>query len=142
MQLEQSSQTQNKDSVGKVTSFFLFRSLINGYNTAKDLPEEERTTIKKYGAISTILSLIALFISLGCLFSVLSNFQFIGFNYVVMMVIYFLGGVLVSLLLSVYAFVFATMQLRLNRKAIGIWGIVLAVLSTISSILLVVFIFA
>ena len=141
MEIESDKQEKEKDSVGKVTGFFLFRSLINGYNTAKDLPEEERKQIKKYGVISFVLTLIAMFISLSCLFFVLANYEFMGFSYVVMIILYFLGGVLISLLLAVYGFVFAIMQIRLNRKAIGVWGIVFSVLAIVSSVLLIIFIF-
>ncbi len=141
MEIESSPQEKEKDSVGKVTGFFLFRSLINGYNTAKDLPEEERKNIKKYGVMSFVLSFVATSISLSCLFFVLANYEFMGFSYVVMIILYFLGGVLISILLAVYGFVFAVMQIRLNRKSIGIWGIVFSVLAIVSSILLIIFIF-
>lgn len=141
MDIENVKEEKEKDSVGKLTGFFLFRTLINGYNNAKELPEEERKDIKKYGVISFILSLIATFISLSCLFFVLANYQFFGFSYVVMIILYFLGGVIISVLLAIYGFVFAVMQIRLNRKAIGIWGIVFSILAMVSSVLLIIFIF-
>ena len=132
-------ETQQKDSIGKFTGFFLFRNLINGYNEAKDSPDEERYKIKKYGVISIILAIIALVISVSCLLCSVTGVDFWGFSYVVMLLIFIIGGVIISALLSIYSFIFAVMQVRLNRRASGIIGIVLSVLSVVSSILLVVF---
>ena len=36
-----------KDAIGKITGFFLFRNLINGYNDAKNFDEDTRKSIKK-----------------------------------------------------------------------------------------------
>ena len=145
MNIDSSSNYDNKtdspDAIGKVTGFFLFRNLINGYNEAKDKPDEERKQIKKYGVISVILSLIAIIISGSLLISTFMDFQFFGFSYVLLILVYVLGGVIICLALSVYAFVFAVMQVRLNRKAVGIFGVVLSVLGVISSVALVVFLF-
>ena len=129
----------NKDSIGKATGFFLFRNVVNSYNEDKTKPEDERKNIKKYGRVSFILSLIALLLSLSCLVSNLVNLEFVGFSYVLMLIIYILGGFIISLILSIYGFVFAVMQVRLNRKSIGIVGIVLSILAIISCILLIVF---
>lgn len=129
----------NKDSIGKATGFFLFRNVVSNYNEDKTKPEDERKNIKKYGRVSFILSLIALLLSLSCLVSNLVNLEFVGFSYVLMLIIYILGGFIISLILSIYGFVFAVMQVRLNRKSIGIVGIVLSILAIISCILLIVF---
>ena len=129
-----------KDPVGKITGFFLFRNLINNYNQDKQADDNERKNIKKYGVASIILSGIGLLISLSCLIFSLINLDIAGFSYGLIMVVYILGGVVISALLAVYGFIFAVMQIRLNRKASGVIGVVLSVLSMIASIMLVVFI--
>ncbi len=131
----------DKDAIGNVTGFFLFRNLINNYNKDKSKIEEERKNIKKYGRVSCTLSLIALFLSLSCLISSLINLDFVGFSYILLIVIYILGGFIISLILAIYGFVFGVMQVRLNRKSIGIIGLVLSVLSIISSIALIILLF-
>ena len=128
------------DPVGKITGFFLFRNLLNSYNSDKQSDDEERKNIKKYGVVALILSIIALLISLSCLISSVIGMDIIGFSYVLMMVIYILGGVVISVLLAIYGFILAVLQIRLNRKAIGIFGLVLSILSMVASILLIVFI--
>ena len=127
------------DPVGKVTGFFLFRNLINSYNEDKQANDEERKNIKKYGIASLILSGIGLLISLSCLIFSLINLDLAGFSYGLIMIVYILGGVVISALLAIYGFIFAVMQIRLNRKALGVIGLVLSVLSLIASVLLVVF---
>lgn len=134
-----SNNLDNKDSIGKATGFFLFRNVVNNYNDDKTKPEEERKNIKKYGRVSCILSLIALFLSLSCLISNLVNLEFVGFSYVLMLIIYIIGGFIISIILAIYGFVFGVMQIRLNRKSIGIIGLVLSILSIIASIMLIVF---
>lgn len=129
----------SEDPIGKVTGFFLFRNLINSYSSDKNSNDDERKKIKKYGVVSLILSLIAFIISLSCLISNFLGMDILGFSFVLMIVIYVLGGVIISLLLAVYGFVFAVMQVRLNRKAIGVIGIIFSVLSMVASVLLVVF---
>ena len=131
----------DKDAIGNVTGFFLFRNLINNYNKDKSKIEEERKNIKKYGRVSCTLSLIALFLSLSYLISSLINLDFVGFSYILLIVIYILGGFIISLILAIYGFVFGVMQVRLNRKSIGIIGLVLSVLSIISSIALIILLF-
>jgi len=128
-----------KDPIGKFTGFFLFRNLIKGYNDAKDMPDEDRERIKKYGVISIILAIISLIISVSCLMCSITGVDFWGFSYIVMLLIFIIGGVIISLLMSIYSFIFGVLQVRLNRKTGGIIGIVLSVLSIVSSILLVVF---
>ena len=139
MNIRQEEDLEKDDSVGKFTGFFLFRNLIKGYNEAKDSSDEDRTKIKKYGIISIILAIIALVISGSCLVCSITGVEFWGFSYVVMLLIFIVGGVIISALFAIYSFVFAVMQVRLNRRASGIIGIVLSVLAMISSILLVVF---
>ena len=128
-----------KDPVGKVTGFFLFRNLINSYGQDKQTDDNERKNIKKYGVVSTILSSIGLLVSLSCLIFSMINFDIAGFTYGLIMIVYILGGVVISSLLAVYGFVFAVMQIRLNRKALGVIGLVLSVLSIMSSVLLIIF---
>ena len=130
---------ENKDYIGKITGFFLFRNLINNYNENKDKPDEERKQIKKYGFLSVILSVIAIIISVSLITSTFMDFQFFGLSYVLLLLLYIFGGIIVGLILSVYAFVFAVMQVRLNRKAVGIIGIILSVLGVVSCLLLVIF---
>ena len=139
MNIRQEEDLEKDDSVGKFTGFFLFRNLIKGYNEAKDSSDEDRMKIKKYGIISIILAIIALVISGSCLVCSITGVEFWGFSYVVMLLIFIVGGVIISALFAIYSFVFAVMQVRLNRRASGIIGIVLSVLAMISSILLVVF---
>ena len=138
MDLRSKKEMNEKDSVGKITGFFLFRNVINGYNKDKNKPEEERKSIKKYGKLSLTLSAIALVISACCLIANLMEMNVIGISYVVMLVIYIFSGIVISVLLAIYGFVFGVMQCRLNRKSIGIIGIVLSILAMISSILLLV----
>lgn len=126
-----------EDSVGKVTGFFLFRNIIEDYNNDKTKSEDERKQIRKYGKISLTLSIIALVISASCLISNLTNIDFFGFSYVLMLVIYIFSGILISIFLSIYGFVFGVMQIRLNRKSIGVFGLVLSILSMLSSIFLI-----
>ncbi len=138
-ELNASNKLNKKDSVGKITGFFLFRNLINNYNIEKTRHEEERKQIKKYGISSLILSLISLIISVSCLISRLSNITFVGFSNFLMILVYIFSGIIISLILSIYAFVFGVLQVRLNRKSIGIIGLVLSILSILSSIVLLVF---
>ena len=136
---EEENLAQDKDSIGKFTGFFLFRNLINSYNEAKESNDEDRTKIKKYGVIYIILAIIALLISGSCLLCSITGVEFWGFSYVVMLLIFIIGGVIISALFAIYSCVFAVMQVRLNRRASGIIGIVFSVLAMVSSILLVVF---
>ena len=135
------NESTEKDAIGKVTGFFLFRNLINGYNEAKDFDEDKRKSIKKYGVLSVILATIAIIISISCLASTFTDFQIFGFSYVLYMLVYIIGGIIIGIVLSIYSFVFAVMQVRLNRKSIGIIGIILSVLGIISSASLIVFLF-
>ncbi len=129
-----------KDPIGKVTGFFLFRNLLNSYNSDKQSDDDSRKNIKKYGVVALILSIIALLISVSCLFSSVIGLDIIGFSYVLMMVIYILGGVIISILLAIYGFILSVLQIRLNRKAVGIFALILSVLSIVASVLLVIFI--
>jgi len=139
MNIERSNFSQEKDSIGKITGFFLFRNLINSYNDDKNLPDDERKNVKKYGSVSITLSIIAILISVSCLVCVISNIEFFGFSYILMLIIFILCGVILTLLLSIYSFVFAVMQVRLNRRSSGIIGIVLSILAIVSAFLLVFF---
>ncbi|NCB48158.1 MAG: hypothetical protein EOM55_00800 [Clostridia bacterium] len=133
-----STRLNKDDAVGKVTGFFLFRNFIDGYNADKNKSEDERKNIRKYGKLSITLSIIALLISACCLFFNLSNVNFFGFSYVLMLVIYVFSGIIISIFLSIYGFVFGVMQIRLNRKSIGVFGLVLSILSMLSSVFLII----
>ena len=133
------NEMSNNDAVGKVTGFFLFRNLIAGYNDDKAKPQDQRQNIKKYGVVSVILSAIALIISGSCLISTIIDFDMVGFSYVLINIIFIVGGVILSALLSIYGFVFGVMQVRLNRKGSGLLGLVLSILSMVSAVLLIVF---
>lgn len=134
-----SNRLERQDSIGKITGFFLFRNLINKYNEDKCKNEDDRKNIKKYGKISLVISLIALLISAACLISNLTNVELFGFSYVVMLVLYVLSGVIISLILSLYGFVFGVMQIRLNRKSIGVFGLVLSIFAFLCSLALILF---
>ncbi len=137
--LKEKDTKQNADPIGKITGFFLFRNLIDNYNDNKFANEETRKSIKRYGIISLILSLVAILVSVSCLITTIANVQFEGASVVLIMIVSILGCVVIPLLMSMYAFVFAVLQVRLNRKAVGIIGIVASVLSAVSCIILIVF---
>lgn len=136
---EKNSKQNNSDPIGKITGFFLFRNLIENYNENKYLNEEKRKGIKKYGVISLVLSLVAILVSVSCLITTLLNINFQGISVVLIMIVSVFGCVVIPLIMSAYAFVFAVLQVRLNRKAVGIFGIVASVLSVICCIILTVF---
>ncbi len=136
---EKDSKQNNSDPIGKITGFFLFRNLIDNYNDNKVSGEDERKRIKKYGIISLILSLAAIVISVSCLITTIINVEFQGVSVVLIMIVSILGGIIIPIVMSLYAFVFAVLQVRLNRKAVGIIGIVTSVLSLVSCIVLTVF---
>lgn len=145
MNIEQSAKvssngkSQNEpDAIGKVTGFFLFRNVINSYNQDKLKDEDSRREIKKYGSISLTLSIIAFVISGACLISNISRLDLVGMSYVVMLVIYILSGIVVSLILALYSFVFGVMQIRLNRKGIGIFGLIFSILDIFLCVALIV----
>ena len=127
------------DPVGKVTGFFLFRNLINSYANDKVADGNVRKNIKKYGVASLIFGFIAFAISFCCMLGSVVGIQAEGFSFFLLTIINIVGGVIISLLLSIYSFVFAVMQIRLNRKAVGVIGIVLSVLAMAASVVLVVF---
>lgn len=133
------NEISQNDAVGKITGFFLFRNLIAGYNDDKTKPQDERKNIKKYGVVSIILASLAFIISGSCLISTIMDINLAGFSYVLINIIFIVGGVLLSGLLSIYGFVFGVMQIRLNRKSAGIFGLILSILAMVSSILLIVF---
>lgn len=139
LDLREKKNMNNKDAIGKITGFFLFRNLIDKYNQNKDLNENDRKKIKKYGIMSIILSGIAIIVSVSCLITILMNLEFQGASLVLIMIVSVLGCVVIPLIMTAYAFVFAVLQVRLNRKSIGIIGLVLSVLSAVSCITLIVF---
>lgn len=129
---------EREDPVGKVTGFFLFRNVIEDYGNDKNTPEDDRKSVNKYGKISLTLSIIALVISAACIISNLTNLDFFGFSYVLMLVIYIFSGIIISIVFSIYGFVFGVMQVRLNRKSSGIIGLILSLISLISSVFLII----
>ena len=129
-----------RDPIGKISGFFLFKNLINSYSEDKNSSSEERKNIKKYGVVSLVLSIIALTISLSCLISSLLSLEIAGFSFVLITIVYLVGGVLISILTAIYGFIFGLMQIRLNRKAIGVIGLVLSILSMAASVMLIIFI--
>jgi len=131
---------ENKQ-LGKIASFFLFKNLLNNYNNDKNLNDEERKGIKKYGVISIILSTIALILSVVCFLSSIIGTDLLGFSYVIMMIIYIIGGIIVSVILSIYGFIFGILQIRLNRKSLGVFGIAFSSISVVFSVLLIIFMF-
>lgn len=118
-----------QDSIGRATGFFLFRNLVNNYNVDKEKQEDERKSIKKYGRTSLVLSFISILLGVCSLVCKFSNLELAGFSNLLIVVIYILSGIVVSTILSIYAFVFAVLQTRLNRKSIGIIGLIASILS-------------
>lgn len=127
------------DSIGKATGFFLFRNVINDYNADKEKQEDERKDIKKYGKVSVILSTIAIILSLSCLISKFANIEFAGFSNILMVIIYIFSGIIISTILSLYGFVFGVLQIRLNRKSVGIIGLILSIFGIFFVVSLIVF---
>lgn len=128
------------DNIGKATGFFLFRNLINNYNEMKQ-DETKRYECKKYGNIALILSLIGIAVSVGfiLIFGInVYGVEFGGFGSVLTMILSIIAGIVLPLGLGIYSMVFAVMQVRLNRKAIGIVGLITATLCILSSIAMVV----
>ena len=128
------------DNIGKATGFFLFRNLINNYNEMKQ-DETKRYECKKYGKIALILSLIGIAVSIGFILIFGVNVYGVdigGFGSVLTMILSIIAGIILPLGLGVYGMVFAVMQVRLNRKAIGIVGLIAATICILSSVAMVV----
>ena len=128
------------DNIGKATGFFLFRNLINNYNEMKQ-DETKRYECKKYGKIALILSLIGIAVSIGfiLIFGVnVYGLDIGGFGSILTMILSIIAGIVLPLGLGVYGMVFAVMQVRLNRKAIGIIGLIAATICILSSVAMVV----
>ncbi len=128
------------DNIGKATGFFLFRNLINNYNEMKQ-DETKRYECKKYGKIALILSLIGIAVSIGfiLIFGVnVYGLDIGGFGSILTMILSIIAGIVLPLGLGVYGMVFAVMQVRLNRKAIGIIGLIAATICILSSVVMVV----
>ncbi len=140
MNIEQNKNELNpQDSIGKATGFFLFRNLVNGYNIDKEKQEDERKSIKKYGRTSLILSFISILLGVCSLVCKFANLELAGFSNLLIVVIYILSGIVVSTILSMYAFVFAVLQTRLNRKSIGIIGLIVSILAIMLVLTLILF---
>ena len=129
------------DNIGKATGFFLFRNLINNYNELKQ-DETKRYECKKYGKISCTLSLIGIAISLGIILmfgvQVFGATEYGGFGSIISIIISIIAGVVLPFGLGVYGMVFAIMQVRLNRKAIGVVGVIMSTLTILSGLSMIV----
>ena len=132
------------DNIGKATGFFLFRNLINKYNAIKE-DETKRYECKRYGIISFVLSVIGIAVSLGVIliFGVRAygGMDLGGMGSVMSMIISIIAGVILPIGLGIYAMVFAIMQVRLNRKAIGVISIIVATITLLSGVAMVALIF-
>ena len=128
------------DNIGKATGFFLFRNLINNYNEIKQ-DETKRYECKKYGKISLTLSIIGIVVALGfiLIFGVnVYGVEFGGFGSAVTMILSVVAGIVLPFGLGVYAMVFAIMQIRLNRKSVGVIGLIASTITILSSIAMIV----
>ncbi len=129
------------DNIGKATGFFLFRNLINNYNEMKE-DETRRYECKKYGIISCVLSLIGIAVSLGIILifgvNVYGEMNFGGFGSVMSTIITIIAGIILPLGLGVYGMVFAVMQVRLNRKAVGIIALILSTIALLSGVSMII----
>ena len=131
----------NQDSIGKISGFFLFQNLLNDYTEIK-LSEEERKKSKKFGFRGIIWCVFSILLSLGATFGMRSSVQgLMGFQHGMMITMYVFAGTVFPLLLGIYGMIFAVMQLRLNRKTIGIIAIIISVLTIINSVGTVVWLF-
>lgn len=149
MEENNTSQIDNEDekridNIGKATGFFLFRNLINNYNEIKN-DETKRYECKKYGKIALVLSIIGLVVSIGFILffgiGTFGNNELQGFGSVMSIILSAIAGVIIPIILGVYSMVFSVLQIRLNRKAIGIISIIFSTLTILSGVLMAVFIF-
>lgn len=132
------------DNIGKATGFFLFRNLINNYNELKN-DDTKRYECKKYGKISIILSFIGLAVAVGVIliFGVraFGGMDFAGFGSVMSIVITIIAGIVLPIILGIYGMVFAILQIRLNRKSVGVISIILATMTILAGVTMIVFMF-
>lgn len=132
------------DNIGKATGFFLFRNLINNYNELKN-DDTKRYECKKYGKISIILSFIGLAVAVGVIliFGVraFGGMDFAGFGSVMSIVITIIAGIVLPIILGIYGMVFAILQIRLNRKSVGVISIILATMTILAGATMIVLMF-
>lgn len=132
------------DNIGKATGFFLFRNLINNYNELKN-DDTKRYECKKYGKISIILSFIGLAVAVGVIliFGVraFGGMDFAGFGSVMSIVITIIAGIVLPIILGIYGMVFAILQIRLNRKSVGVISIILATMTILAGTTMIVLMF-
>lgn len=132
------------DNIGKATGFFLFRNLINNYNELKN-DDTKRYECKKYGKISIILSFIGLAVAVGVIliFGVraFGGMDFAGFGSVMSIVITIIAGIVLPIILGIYGMVFAILQIRLNRKSVGVISIILATMTILAGVTMIVLMF-
>lgn len=132
------------DNIGKATGFFLFRNLINNYNEMKN-DETKRYECKKYGKIALVLSIIGILVALGVIliFGVraFGGMDFGGFGSVISIIISAIAGVILPIILGIYGLVFSIMQVRLNRKAIGVVSIISSTITILAGLAMIVIMF-
>jgi cation transporter-like permease len=132
------------DGVDNVTGFFLFRNLINNYNEIKN-DESLRQGSNKHGRWSIILSTLAMVLALSMflMFGVAAfgPMNWAGFGHFTSMLANIIAGIVVPVVLALYGFVFAVMQVRLNRRPSGVVGIVLSTLTLTLIVVAIIFFF-
>ncbi len=132
------------DNIGKAMGFFLFRNLINNYNEMKN-DETKRYECKKYGKIALVLSIIGIMVAVGVIliFGVraFGGMDFGGFGSVISIIISAIAGVILPIILGIYGLVFSIMQVRLNRKAIGVVSIISSTITILAGFAMIVIMF-
>ena len=67
--------------------------------------------------------------------------QFAGFGSVMSIVITVIAGIVLPVILGVYGMVFSILQIRLNRKSIGVIAVILSTITILSGIAMIVLMF-
>lgn len=129
------------DEVGKATGFFLFRGLLKKYQDIKN-DDSKREHCKRYGNISLILSFISLIVSVGFILifgvSAFGDLGLAGAGSFLSKLLSIVAGVVIPVLLSIYSMIFAIMQIRLNRKAVGVIAMIVSVISILTALSMIV----
>ncbi len=129
------------DEVGKATGFFLFRNFLKKYREIRD-DESKRVECKRYGNMSIILSIISLIISIGFILlfgvSAFGDLGLFGFGSVLSKILSIVAGIVIPVVLSIYSMIFAIMQIRLNRKAIGVIAMIISVIAMLTALSMIV----
>ena len=107
--------------------------------------ETKKYECKKYGKISIILSVIGLAIAIGIIlvFGVraFGGMEFGGIGNVMSIIISVIAGVVLPIILGIYGMVFSILQIRLNRKAIGVIAVILSTITILAGIAMIIFMF-